>query len=205
MLYPIEAEIAADEGRLADVRRLAAEHLDAAVIPAEEATKAGTLRALVRAEMDAAAADPASAADHAARAARTVADIRRLVTEHPTEPLSGLQLEPPPVSLAFAEAELARGTDAAAGAWAAARKRPVFAYWRTYARWRLGESLLDDGRLAEGAAELRAARTEAGELGATLLRGRIDARARRAGLSLQGPSTPPRRSDRTRRRGRSAP
>ena len=184
LLYPIEAEVAADEGRFADVRRLAAEHLDAAVIPAEEATKAGTLRALVRAEMDAALADPASAADHTERAARAVADIRRLVTEHPTEPLSGIQLEPPAVSLALAEGELARGTDAAAEAWSAGRERPLFAYWRTYARWRLGESLLDGGRLSEGAAELRAARVEAGELGATLLRGRIDARARRTGLSL---------------------
>jgi tetratricopeptide (TPR) repeat protein len=184
LLYPVEAEIAADEGRLADVRRLAAEHLAAEVIPAEEATKAGTLRALVRAEMDAAETDAAAAADHVARAENATGEIRRVVAGRLTEPLSGLQLEPPAISLTLAEAELTRGTDAAPAAWSAAREGPLFAFWRAYATWRLGESLVAAGHREEGLSELRSARRLATALGATLLRARIDALVRRLRLSL---------------------
>ena len=204
LLYPLEAEVAADEGRLADVRRLAEEHLAAEVIPAEEASKAGTLRALVRAEMDAAETD-AAAADHIARAEHATAEIRRLVAGRPTEPLSGIQLEPPTISLALAEGELARGTNAAPAAWSAVRDRPLFAYWRAYATWRLGESLIAEGRREEGVPELRTARDLADALGATLLRARIDALARRLRLSLEGPPTPPARGARRPRPGHTAP
>lgn len=205
LLYPLEAEVAADEGRLADVRRLAEEHLAAEVIPAEEASKAGTLRALVRAEMDAAETDAPASPDHVARAKRATAQIRRLVPGRPTEPLSGIQLEPPTTSLALAEAELARGTDAAPAAWSAVRDRPLFAYWRAYATWRLGESLVAADRREEGVSELRAARDLADTLGAILLRARIDALARRFRLSLERPPTPPARSARRPRPGRTAP
>ena len=205
LLFPLEAEVAADEGRLADVRRLAEEHLAAEVIPAEEAAKAGTLRALVRAEKDAAESDPAASATHLARAEQAAAEVRRLVAGRPTEPLSGIQLEPPPIYLALAEAELARGTDAAPAAWSAVRDRPLFAYWRAYATWRLGETLVATGRREEGVSELRAARDLADALGATLLRARIDAVTRRLGLSLEPPPTPPSRSPRSPPPGRTAP
>jgi len=205
LLYPLEAEVAADEGRLVDVRRIAREHVGAEVTPAEEATKAATLRALVRAEIDAAAtAGSASARDHLARAERSVDDIRLLVTNNPIDPVSGLQLERPPTYLALAEAELARGTSAGPAAWRSVRDEPLFAYWRLYARWRLGESLLAIGQSDEGADELRAARSHADELGAYLLRGRIDATVGRAGLSDEAPDSAARRSDRTPGRDRTA-
>jgi predicted ATPase/DNA-binding SARP family transcriptional activator len=205
LLYPLEAEVAADEGRLDDVRRLAEAHLDAQVIPAEETTKVGTLRALVRAEIDAAEANPSARHDHLARARRAMVRIRRLVTNHPTDALSGLQLERPRTYLALAEAELARGTEAGPNAWRAMIDQPLFAYWRLYARWRLGESLLAIGRHDEGTAELRAARAYTDEVGAYLLRGRIDATARRTGVNLGAPVTEPRRDDRTPGRDHIAP
>lgn len=204
LLYPLEAEIAADEGRLGDVRRLANEHLEAKLIPAEESTKAGTLRALVRAEIDAVTSNPVAAPEHRNRAEEATREIRRLVTEHPTDALSGIQLEPPPVYLALAEAELARGTDDAVNAWRGVLEQPLFAYWRAYARWRLGESLVVASRADEATDALAEARHRATDLGAHLLRGRIDATARGGGIRPQSvPPSPP--GGRTRHPGRIGP
>ena len=206
LLYPLEAEIAADEGRLVDVRSLAQEHLAAELIPAEQATRAGTLRALVRAEVDAAlAASSAARREHLRRARAAITLIRRLVARHAGGSLAGIQLEPPSVSLALAEAELTRASGPDAEAWRTAASTALFAYWRLYADWRLAESLLISGDAAAGVRELQAARARADELGAYLVRGQLDALARRYGISPQPPSREHRPIGQRSARGHTAP
>jgi hypothetical protein len=187
MLFPIEANIRADEGRVEELRRVAKTHLAADVGPMEESSKAATLHALVRAEIDAALeADEPARSDHLQRARTAVATIRDLVERFPPATLAGLQLDNGRVYLALAEAELTRATDPQPELWRALLERPWYVYWRVYARCRLGESLLAIGLPEQARVELDRTRQEAAQLNAPILRDEVDFVSRRAG----DPSTP---------------
>lgn len=183
MLFPTEASVRVDEGRLAEVRRLAAAHVAAPVAPMEESTKAGTLHALVRAEVDAALdTDGLERTDHVRHAHTAVSTIRELVERFPPVTLAGLQLETGDAFLRLAEAELSRVAAPRPELWRSLLERPWYAYWRLYARCRLGESLLASDQRDEGLRELERARSQASDMGAVILRDEIDSIARRAGV-----------------------
>jgi predicted ATPase/DNA-binding SARP family transcriptional activator len=187
MLFPIEAGILADEGRLDDVRSLVTAHLGADVAQAEEPTKAGTLHVLVRAEIDAALeAQGPMRVDHLRRAETAVRQIRELIAHDVPTTHSGLQLETADTCLLLAEAELSRGTDPRPDPWRALLDRPWYAYWRIYVRCRLGESLLATAQSREAVQQLRLARKAASEMDAEILRDEIDAVAHRAGALIIG-------------------
>jgi predicted ATPase/DNA-binding SARP family transcriptional activator len=185
VLHTIDANLRFDQGDLDAVRAVADEHLRAAVEPIEEATKAGTLHALIRAEVDAAldAGAPARS-EHARRAEAAVETIRSLIDRFPPRTLAGFQLEGAATSLALAEAEVSRLADPSPELWHALLERPWYVYWRIYARCRLAESLLALDRRDEGIGALAEARCEADRVGAPLLRDEIDLVARRSGVSV---------------------
>jgi predicted ATPase/DNA-binding SARP family transcriptional activator len=183
VLHTIDANVRFDQGDLEAVRAVADEHVHAAVEPVEEPTKAGTLQALVRAEVAAALdADGPARADHRRRAEAAVQTIRSLIERYPPRTLSGLQLEGATVSLALAEAELSRLDEPQPELWRALLDRPWYVYWRIYARCRLAESLLALGRREEGTDALADARHAADRVGAPHLRDEVDLIARRAGI-----------------------
>ena len=185
MLFPIEAGIRADEGRLDAVRAIAEAHLAAEEGPMEESTKAGTLHILVRAEVDAALdASGSTRTEHLRRAQKAIDTIRDLIERFPPATLAGLQLEIADTYLLLCESEATRASDPQPELWRALLDRPWYAYWRLYARCRLGESLLAAQQQDEGLRPLRLARERASELGAEILRDEIDAVARRAGVPL---------------------
>ncbi len=175
MLYPLLAGIRADEGRLDEVRAIADEHWSAEVRAAEEATKVGTMWVLLRAEADAADEADGARDDHVRRAHAAMDRIRDLLARSPPRVLAGFRLEMPQTFLALAEAELSRVSTPDPERWRQVMREASYAYWRTYARWRLGESLLAAGQQALGRRELAAAHSEAVALGAALLRERIGA------------------------------
>lgn len=192
--YPLLAEIAADEGRLDDVRGIAAAYLAVDAVPAEEAKKVAVLAPLARAEVDAAlAADDGLRDDHVRRAASAVERAREILAIFP--PLTGgsLQMETPATQLALAEAELSRVAGPDPTLWEDAVARADYVYFRLYARWRLAESLLEAGRSAESKAELRRAHGEAAAIGAKRLRERLETTARRCGVELAVPAISRRR------------
>jgi DNA-binding CsgD family transcriptional regulator len=91
--------------------------------------------------------------------------------------------------LARMDAELSRlrGEDNVVEMWRAA----VVAaegrrYWRTTARWRLAEALINDGRRDEAIVELQTAHADAVHMGASPLREAIEALARRARITVAG-------------------
>jgi predicted ATPase/DNA-binding SARP family transcriptional activator len=181
--YPLLAEIAADEGRLGEVRGVAAAYLAADVVPAEQATKLAVLAPLVRAEVDAAlASSDAQRDDHARRAAAAVERAREILATFPPHTGGSLQMETPATQLALAEAELSRVTGPDPALWEDAVRRTDYVYYRLYARWRLAESLLDTGRTAEAGDALRRAHRDAAAIGAERLRLKIETTAARAGV-----------------------
>ncbi|MBW3612366.1 MAG: winged helix-turn-helix domain-containing protein [Chloroflexi bacterium] len=185
LLFPIEAGIRADEGRLDAVRTTAERHLSSEVGPVEESTKAGTLHALVRAEVDAALDAPASdRADHLRRAQEAIDTMRDLIERYPPATLAGLQLEIAGTYLLLSQAEVTRASDPQPDLWRALLDRPWYAYWRLYSRCRLGESLLAAHQRDEGSQQLRLAWQQASALGAEILRDEIGAVARRAEIGL---------------------
>lgn len=185
LLFPIEAGIRGDEGRLDAVRATAERHLTTEVAPIEESTKAGTLHALVRAEVDAALdASGSVRADHLRRAQEAIDTIRDLIERYPPATLAGLQLEIAATYLLLCEAEVTRASDPQPHLWRALLDRPWYAYWRLYARCRLGESLLAAHQREEGSQQLRRAWRQASEMGAEILRDEVDAVARRAEVVL---------------------
>jgi predicted ATPase/DNA-binding SARP family transcriptional activator len=187
VLYPLLAQIRADQGDLPEVRRLTEEHLEAEVREAEQATKVGTLCALLRAEADAADATTGSQRQEHERRARAAMDrIRDLLERFPPRILAGFRLETPETFLLLAEAELSRVSGADPDRWRRVIAAASFEYWRVYARWRLGESLLARGRGAGARREMVAAYARATALGAEHLGRRIAAAAERAGIDLAG-------------------
>jgi predicted ATPase/DNA-binding winged helix-turn-helix (wHTH) protein len=174
LLYPLSAEIEADRGRLHEVRRLADEHWAADLRPAEEPTKAGTLCVLIRAEADAAEAGANGSRDeHVRRGSAAMDRIRDLVSRYPPRVLAGFRLETPETFVILAEAELSRLTGPNPARWRRAVESLSCAYLRTYARWRLAESLILGGEAAEGHRLLADAHAEASAMRATLLVERI--------------------------------
>ena len=203
VLFPVEANLRVAEGDLERVREVVERHLAANVDEVEEPTKAGSLHALVRAEVEAALdADEATRADHRRRIESALATIRALLERFPPRVLSGLQLERPEIALSLAEAEATRLDEPRPDLWRALLDRPWYAYWRTYARIRLAESLLALDQRAEGEAELEIARRDADRIGAPIIRDEIDGVARRAGV---GTVTTGSGSPGTGRPGRSGP
>lgn len=182
-LLPLEAEVAADAGRLEDVRATAAEYLAAEVHSSEESMKTGVLRPLVAAEVDAAVASSgATRDDHVRRATAAVAQIRDIIRLHPPLSSGSIQFETADTHLRLAEAELSRVTGPDPDLWRAVIDRASYVYWRTYARWRLAEALLAVGSRPEAIRELANAHEKARDLGAQRIVDELQALASRAGM-----------------------
>ena len=188
--FPLEAEIAAAQGRVDDVRALAAEYLGVEVNPASEAMKTGALLPLVRAEVDRAlAARGGDREEHLRRAKEALGRMYDLVERFPPQPGGAIQIETPATWVRLAEAELSRLTGPDPDRWRTALETISEAYWRTYARWRLAEALLASDDRDTAADELRGAHEQAVGLGAERLRADIEGLARRARISLPGLTT----------------
>ena len=183
-ILPLEAEVAADVGRLDQVRATAAEYLAARVHASEESMKAAVLRPLVAAEVDAALmASGPDREDHARRATDAVTQMRSIIERYPPLASGSVQYETPATNLLIAEAELSRLSAPDPDAWRGVNDRADLAYWRLYAGWRLADALLETGRRDEGIRELRHARDVASIIGAERITGALDALAQRAGIT----------------------
>ena len=192
-VLPLEAEIAADQGRLADVRAAVRRHLDTEVADAEIAYRLGTMRALVRAEVDAALAagesgdaSHAAVAEHRDRAQQLLATMRRWAEHYPLPFEGSPQFEAPTTYLALAAAELTRLTGPEPDRWAELVDRTAYAYWRIYSRWRLVEALLAAGDRDAASEAATAAHEEASSTGAQRVADTVAKLARRARLPLPG-------------------
>ena len=183
--YPLAAEIAADAGRLADVRAAAERYRSLSVHRTEEARKLAVLSPLARAEVDAALVRTGGArAEHVQRAQSAVIAGRRILEELPPPTDGSPQMETHRTYLALGMAELSRATVPQPARWHAVLVRADFCYFRLYARLRLAESLFQTGRVHEAEDELRNTHQEASRIGADRLRGRLAALAARAGVEL---------------------
>lgn len=179
--FALDAFRAALAGELHTVR----ESAEAAVAcDPEWEVDAHPLVHLVRAEVDAArqaAADPRAA--HVERAHQAVDRLRereRVGVRAFTQRWS------PERDTARARAELSRLENPDPEQWRGLLEEEGHAFWRVHDRWRLAEALLATGDRDGAAAELRRAHADAGELGAELVRDRLEDLARRAGLTLPG-------------------
>ena len=176
--YPLAADVAAAQGRISEVRRLAEEHLAVQPDSSEEPMKLGTLRPLVAAEVDAAlASDGATRQAHVHRAREALARMGDLLERFPPVTAGSLQLETPVGYLRLAEAELSRVTGPDPERWTAALSRTRYAYWRLYARWRRAEALSAAGRGDDAQAEARQALEQACALGSWHLHEQVAALA----------------------------
>ena len=184
--FPFEAEVAAWRGQLEQVRAIAEGHLAAEAHATEEAMKLGTVRPLVRAEVDVALSAGGARDEHVQRAAEAVEQMRNLAERHPPPSQSTFQLEHPYTYLALAQAELSRATKPDPTAWQGALERVHSPYWRAYARWRLTEALLATDEREMAADELLAAHDESSRLGAAAVTEELEALARRARLRIPG-------------------
>jgi predicted ATPase len=183
--FPLVADVAADAGRLADVRTAAETYLSVQVDPSEEAKKLGVLSPLARAEVDAALATSGSErAQHLERARAAVAKAREILQTYPPAGEGSVQMETHTTHLAFAEAELSRIDGPEPGRWQDAVDRADYFYFRLYARRRLAEALLSAGGDEAGAGELRAAHAEATRVGAGRIRQQLEQLANGAGVRL---------------------
>lgn len=180
--YPLIAEVAADRGDLAHVRRAAEGHLAMKVHHTREATKLGVLYPLARAETDA-ALDTGSA-EHAERARDAVALMRQILGENPPKVESWLSIMTHVQNLAFAEAEISRLSQPSVDLWTGALSTADYAYYRIYARWRRSEALLDAGSVDDGGSELREAHADAFRMGAGYLMRRIVGTGARHGIII---------------------
>ncbi len=184
--FPFEAEVAAARGRLEEARAIADEHLVVDAHPTEVVTKLGTMRPLVRAEVDAALASEADRDERVAHAAAAVEQMRDLVERHPPASPTTFQLEHPYTYLALAEAELSRATGPEPAAWWDALEQVYSPYWRVYVRWRLAEASLAVGDRDAATEQLETAHAESRRLGADGVTDDAEALARRARLRLPG-------------------
>lgn len=176
--FPLRAEIAADDGRLEEVRALADRYLAVEVDEGEMPHKPAVLGPVVRAEVDA-----ARRADRAGRPAdgahRAFEEMQRLAAAHPHPTGGSLQLETVATHLAFAEAELSRLTGREpVAAWRRAHEQADFEYYRLYAGWRLAEAATAVHH-PDAADLLARARSRANDVGAERLAGELDRLARR--------------------------
>jgi hypothetical protein len=174
--YPLAADIAADLGRLDEVRQAATTYMSMAVHPTREASKLGVLNPLVRAEVDA-AVDTGSH-DHVERAHAALAQMHRILRDHPPLVESWTSVMTHIQNLAFAEAEITRATESSPTLWTDAMAQSDYAYYRLYAHWRLAEALLQADEASSGTTELKAVHEEVASVGARLLQNRVEATAR---------------------------
>ena len=187
-VLPLEAEIAAAQARLDAVRDIVRRHLDTEVADTEIAYRLATMRALVRAEVDAAlaAADAGTADEHRCRAQETVVTMQLWAQRYPL-PLEGSpQFETPATYLALAEAELTRVSGPDPARWADLLAQTTYAYWRIYTRWRRAEACLEVGDRDAAADALAAAYDDATSTGALGVGDAVLALARRARLAVPG-------------------
>lgn len=188
LLYPLEAEVAAEEGRSDDVHALVRRHLAEDVLDVEQPLKAGTLWPAVRVEVDAALrTSRRDRAHHLDQVDALIDRMRSLMERYPPSPPSGLRFEMPQTYLALAEAERTRITEPDPAAWRRSLELASYLYWQLYARLRLAEALLAYGQRSDGETELRAAHRQARQLGAPCLLAPIEAQADKAGVEL-GPA-----------------
>jgi DNA-binding CsgD family transcriptional regulator/tetratricopeptide (TPR) repeat protein len=185
-LFPLHAEVAADDGDLDEVRRVVETHLELEVDASEQFMKLGTLRPLVRAEIDAALGAPGDtqATEHLARANATLERMQDLLDAFPPVPGTA-QLELADTYLLLARAEVTRATGSDPDLWAEAEARCAYAYWRCYAAWRRVEAGLASGR-DDALEELTATHQWAQRLGATGIRAAVEDLAGRSGVRLPG-------------------
>jgi predicted ATPase/DNA-binding SARP family transcriptional activator len=180
--YPLVGEVAAEAGRLADVRDAAETYLALPMDPTEEARKLAVLSVLTRAEADAALATrDAERAEHVARARTALASGRRILEQHPPPTEGSLHMETHRTHLALAFAETSRVTDPEPERWREVVRCADSRYLGLYARWRLAESLFQTGRDDAAEMELLAALDDAASVGAERLRRRLALRAGRTG------------------------
>lgn len=180
--YPLAADVAADLGRLDNVRELAETYLELTVHPTGEASKLGVLNPLVRAEIDAAIATGSD--EHVERAQQTLVQMQRILKDHPPRVDSWTSVMTHTQNLAFAEAEITRVTGPSPDRWADALALADYAYYQLYARWRLAEALLEAGEGEEGATELKEVYVEVTCVAAELLRSRVQRTVRHFGVRL---------------------
>jgi hypothetical protein len=178
--YPLAAEIAADRGRLDDVRRAAEQYLAMEVHPTREAAKLGVLYPLVRAHVDAALASGVE--EHTARATDAIGLMHRVLSDTPPTARAWTSVMTHTQNITFAEAELTRLTGPSPDHWRHAVDEADYLYYEIYARWRLGEALLQSNVADEGGREVQRTRVDAHRSGMTALRHRIDQTARRFGV-----------------------
>ena len=172
--YPLAADVAADLSRLDEVREIANTYLAMTVHPSGEAAKLGVLNPLVRAEVD--AAIDTGRDDHGERAREALAQMHRILRDHPPRVESWTSVMTHSQNLAFAESEVTRVADPSPDRWAEAAAD--YAYYQLYARWRLAESRLEVGETQHGASELKEVYVSATRMGAQLLRDRAERTAR---------------------------
>ena len=176
--YPLLADIAADQRRLADVRAAADAYLAFRAHPSEEATKLAILASLARAEADAAlVASKRDRAHHVRRAHAAVERARRTLETYPPLVKGSLQVETPWTYLALAEAELSRATGPDPALWRTAVEAADTVYFRLYASFRLSEALVETGCRDEAGIVLRACHADAARIGAARLRAELEALA----------------------------
>ncbi len=193
-VYAGLAEVALWQDRPGEARAMVRRGLDS-VRGSEDLLYGPALYSMgVRVEAEAARAAAAVGEDseqaRAAAAARALlAELDKLLERH------GRKYSPPS-ALAHREAARAEAARAAggedAGAWAeaeAAWQAVGARYPAAYARWRRAESVLrGGGSRSAAAAALQEAHADAGLLGADLLRGELEALARRARVDVGAPA-----------------
>jgi predicted ATPase/DNA-binding SARP family transcriptional activator len=179
--YPLVAEIAADQGRLDDLRLIADRHLALQVHTSAEATKLGTLGPLVRAIVDAAL--ESGSREDARQAETVVSKMHRILDEHPPPLDSWTSIMTHRQNLAFAEAELTRLGEPNPTSWWRATEIADYAYYELYARWRCTESKLALGETA-AVADLQQIHSAVASLGMQLLVTRAQRTALEFGVTL---------------------
>ena len=198
-VLPLEAEIAADQERLTDVREVVRRHLDTEVATAEVAYRLGTMRALVRAEVDAALRDRHATGgagdddpdEHRVCVEDTLATMRDWLERYPLAFEGSPQFETPATYLALAEAERSRLVEPDPSRWEVARSQAAYAYWRVYAGWRYVEALIVSGRRDEAVEAAVAAHADAQQVGAKRIVARVEDLTRRARLPLRRSASDP--------------
>lgn len=171
--YPLEAEVAAANGDLPRVRRVAEEYLAVPVHSTEASMKTAVLRPVVQAEVDAAlAASGDRHREHVSRARAARDRAHEIIAAEPPVWTGCLQFEIPATHVLLADAELSRVTGPDPALWQAAADAADYAYWRLYAGYRRAESLIGLGRREEALPVVNDVRRDADRFGA---RGIVDA------------------------------